>query len=86
MQCVSICALTYSVSPRNNRDFKLTEFEISEFDCILINLLMMYIFMSVLCSKVKRPEDITVESLALFTIMDPPIGTSLTCQVENQIK
>ena len=47
---------------------------------------MMYIFMSVLCSKVKRPEDITLESLALFTIMDPPIGTSLTCQVENQIK
>ena len=27
--------------------------------------------------KVKKPEDITPESLALFTIMEPPIGMSV---------
>ena len=25
-------------------------------------------------SKIKKPEDITADSLTLFTIMEPPIG------------
>ena len=27
--------------------------------------------------KVRKPEDISAESLALFTIMEPPIGMPL---------